>query len=184
MHRIFGFAVGLGVIVAAACAPSSPGASSYPQPARPTSGGTAPTSPASPQAGQILQLGSVTYANHGTKGVQGTNALVLEAGDFYFSPTFLRGAPGQKLKLEIENKGRAPHTFTLPEQKIDQTIPPGGKATVEVTLPQSGVLRFLCRFHAARGMNGELLAGDATPQPASSQPAGPTPGMSPSGYGY
>jgi plastocyanin len=40
---------------------------------------------------------------------------------------------------------------------------------VEITFPSSGVVRFFCKFHMSRGMNGELLTGDAQPQAVSSQ---------------
>jgi hypothetical protein len=35
--------------------------------------------------------------------------------------------------------------------------------------PSSGVVRFFCKFHSARGMNGELLTGDTKPQDVSSR---------------
>jgi hypothetical protein len=38
---------------------------------------------------------------------------------------------------------------------------------VEVTIPPSGVMHFLCTFHMALGMNGARLSGNATPRPVS-----------------
>jgi YVTN family beta-propeller protein len=127
---------------------------------------THPTATAEPE-GQVIRLGALTFADHGTKDVQGQAELDLEADDYYFAPTFLRGEPGQKLTLEIENESGTLHNISLPEQHIDTDIPPKGKVTVEVTIPSSGVVHFFCKFHGALGMNGELLAGDATPQPIS-----------------
>ena len=93
--------------------------------------------------------------------------LHLVADEYYFEPAFLRGTPGQKLKLEIENESATLHSFTIPEQNLDMNIPPKGKVVVEVTFPPSGMVRFFCKFHSALGMNGELLTGDATPQSVS-----------------
>ena len=104
--------------------------------------------------------------------MKGLNELDLEADDFYFSPTFLQGAPGQRLKLAVENEGEAQHNLSLGGQGVDTDIPPDGKAEVEVTFPASGALRFFCKYHADQGMNGELLAGDATPQPVSDSRGG------------
>lgn len=97
------------------------------------------------------------------KDVTGLAELDLEADEYYFEPAFLRGTPGQKLKLEIENGSSTLHSFTIPEQKLDMNIPPKGKVAVEVTFPPSGVVRFFCRFHSALGMEGELLTGGAKP---------------------
>src|SRR5437867_12996602 len=94
------------------------------------------------------------------KDVTGLAELHLEADEYYFEPTFLRGTPGQKLKLEIENESGTLHSFTIPEQNLDMDIPRNGKVVVEVAFPPSGVVRFFCKFHASRGMNGELLTGD------------------------
>jgi plastocyanin len=97
------------------------------------------------------------------KDVTGLAELHLEADEYYFEPAFLRGTPGQKLKLEIENESSTLHSFTIPEQKLDMDLPPKGKVAVEVTFPPSGVVRFFCKFHSALGMDGELLTGDAKP---------------------
>lgn len=101
------------------------------------------------------------------KDVTGLAQVDLKADEYYFEPAFLRGTPGQKLKLEIENKSSTLHSFTIPEQKLDMDIGPRQKVMVEVTFPPSGVVRFFCRFHSELGMNGELLTGDAKSQAAS-----------------
>ena len=123
-------------------------------------------------AGRSITLGELTFADHGTKEVKGHTEFDIEADDYYFAPTFLRGEPGQKLRLEVENESATLHNMSIPAQHIDRDIPPKGKVEVEFTFPPSGVVHFFCKFHTALGMNGELLAGDATPQPVSQ---GPTP---------
>ena len=135
-----------------------------PTPARPA----APPSAAAAQPdGQMITLGPLTFANHGTKDVTGQAELDLEAYTYYFAPTFLRGVPGQRLTLEVENDSETVHNLSIPEQHVDQDIPPKGTVKVEVTIPPSGAVRFFCKFHAPLGMNGELLAGDARPQAVS-----------------
>jgi len=110
-----------------------------------------------------ITLGGVTYADHGTKDVQNRSRLELEADDYYFSPTFLRGKPGQKLTLVVESEASTLHNISIPALGIDKDIPPKGKVQVDVTFPASGVLAFSCKFHGPLGMNGQLLAGDAAP---------------------
>src|SRR5581483_10544829 len=55
----------------------------------------------------------------------------------------------------------------VPGLAIDKDVPAKSKVTVDVTFAQSGAMLFRCKYHAGQGMNGELLTGDATPQPAS-----------------
>ena len=165
-----------GAILVTACgqapsgAPTSPAA---PKPASPTAAGISAPSPsaapavvASPSpAGGPLQLGSTAYNNRGTKSVLGQANLDLEADDYSFNPTFLRGSPGQNLTLRIANRGEAEHNFSLSAQQVDKDIAPSSTVDVAVMFPSSGVLRFFCKYHVSLGMNGQLLADDATPQP-------------------
>ena len=124
-------------------------------------------SSAEPPKEKSITLGDLTFSDRGTKDVKGKGELDLEADNYYFEPTFLRGTPGQKLKLEIENESSTLHNFSIPEQNIDVNIPRKGKVVVEITFPPSGAVRFFYKFHASRGMNGELLTGDAKPQAVS-----------------
>ncbi len=136
-----------------------------PGPAPTASAPAVPAGSASPvgPGGQSATPGKLTISDHGTKEVKGQAERELEADDYYFKPTFLRGAPGQTLRLEIENESSTLHNISIPEQHIDKDIPPKGKVEVEVTFPPSGVVRFFCKFHAALGMSGALLTGEATP---------------------
>jgi len=112
---------------------------------------------ASSERSTSITLGGVTYANHGTKDVRNLAKLDLEADDYYFSPTFLRGRPGQKLTLLVESDASTLHNLSIPALGIDKDVPPRGKVEVNVTFPASGVLAFSCKFHGSRGMNGQLL---------------------------
>jgi plastocyanin len=95
-----------------------------------------------------------TVNDHGAGTVQNGGDLELELDDFYFGPTFISGPAGAKVKLELANEGEKSHTFTIDSAKIDQQVDPGGKSTVEVTLPASGTLAFYCKFHVSGGMQG------------------------------
>jgi YVTN family beta-propeller protein len=111
----------------------------------------------------LVTRGNHTFSDHGTRVAQGQEELELEADDYYFAPTFLQGEPGQKLQLEIENESGTLHNISIPALGLDRDIPPKGKVEIAVTFPPSGVIHFFCKFHAALGMNGALLAGDAKP---------------------
>jgi YVTN family beta-propeller protein len=123
-----------------------------------------PTAPAGKGAAvskaKSVVLGGVTYADHGIKDVRGRTKLELEADDYYFSPTFLRGTPGQKLTLIVESEASTLHNVSIPALGIDKDVPPRGKVQVDVTFPASGVLAFSCKFHGPLGMNGQLQTGE------------------------
>jgi len=135
-----------------------------------TAAGAAATSQAPVRAtaapagkGKSVALGGVTYADHGTKDVRNVSKLELEADDYYFSPTFLRGKLGQKLTLIVESEAATLHNISIPALGIDKDIPPKGKVQLDVTFPASGALAFFCKFHGPLGMNGQLLTGDTAP---------------------
>ena len=109
---------------------------------------------------QLVTMNGATYADHGTRDVRKLSKLELEADDYYFGPTFLRGNPGQKLTLMIENEVSTLHNITIPALGIDKDIPPKGKVQLDVAFPTSGVLTFSCKFHGPLGMAGMLKVGD------------------------
>lgn len=123
--------------------------------------------------GATVTIDGATFSDHGSRDVTGQAELELEADDYYFEPTFVRGAPGQTIRLEVDNESGTLHNLSIPSQRIDADLAPHGKAEVEVTIPQDGTVRFFCKFHEALGMNGALLAGDAPP-PAVSSPLPPS----------
>ncbi len=121
-----------------------------------------------------VKVGDLTFADTGTEDVMGDKELKLAAQDFAFSPTFVRGDPGQKLKVVISNDSANTHNFNTGTGGLDKDIAKAGKEEVEVTFPQSGGLVFFCKYHAKQGMNGGLLAGKASPQDLkASAPGGP-----------
>jgi plastocyanin len=99
--------------------------------------------------------------DEGRKDISGDGAspsLELEADDFYFGPTFIQFAAGQKVTIELHNEGGATHTFTAPGADIDEELAPDDTKDVEITLPESGNLEFFCRFHRSQGMQGAFFS--------------------------
>src|SRR5262245_60183984 len=71
----------------------------------------------------------VSYADHRVKDVRNASRLELEADDYYFSPIFLRGNPGQKLTLVVESEGRMLHNITI-APRHRQRHPAQGQAAI------------------------------------------------------
>lgn len=104
----------------------------------------------------------------------------IDLTDFRFSPDELDGAAGETVSIELENTGSASHTFT--GEGVDEEVAPGDRATLEVTLPDSGNFDFFCRFHEGQGMVGSITTGAA---PAGEPPATEAPeGTGVPGPGY
>lgn len=100
-------------------------------------------------------IGGTEAESHGTKDVSSASGKVeIELYDNYFEPTILKGKPGQMVELELKNEGKVAHTFTLTEQSVDKEIQPGDETETRVTFPQSGQLKFVCKFHQSAGMIG------------------------------
>ncbi len=114
---------------------------------------------------RIDLVSDITAADHGTKSVLGKSDAQLEAGSFYFSPSFMRGAAGQTLAIHLRNVSKIEHNFTIEGQGVNVELGPNQTASVLVTFPSSGALLFICSLHRYDGMAGELLVDDATPQP-------------------
>ncbi len=93
---------------------------------------------------------------HGTKDVTGMSSLQIEADNFYFEPTVLKGTPGQKITLTIKNESSTEHNFSIEAQHVDKDIEDGKSQTVSVTLPASGTISFFCEYHHGQGMAGGL----------------------------
>jgi YVTN family beta-propeller protein len=131
------------------------------QPGAIAAAGSPATATAAPgKKSKTVTLNGVTYADHGTKDVRKLSKLELEADDYYFGPTFLRGNPGQKLTLMVESEASTLHNITIPALGIDKDIPPKGKVQLDVAFPASGALTFYCKFHGPLGMRGMLKTGE------------------------
>lgn len=83
-------------------------------------------------------------------------AIEVEANDFAFSPSTVSGPAGQEVTITVRNTGKAPHTFTWAAGGIDVEVPAGESRDVILTMPSSGSMEFVCKYHTAQGMKGTL----------------------------
>ncbi|MEX2552067.1 MAG: cupredoxin domain-containing protein [Actinomycetota bacterium] len=92
--------------------------------------------------------------NASMRPAQTSDAVKLEAGDNVFAPGKLTVASGEELTVEVTNKGRIPHDFTIEELALSTgVLQPGEIATATFTAPDDDV-DFVCTLH--RGMEGKL----------------------------
>ena len=112
-----------------------------------------------PSSGQTIVIDGQSVAVQGTVDVGGQTAEDVDAKDYSFDPTVLSGSGGQTLSVTVHTQGTALHNFSLPQQQIDEDVPPGQSITVTVTFPAFGQLPFFCKYHRNRGMLGLLRAG-------------------------
>ena len=82
----------------------------------------------------------------------------VEMYDNYFKPKTVTGKPGQTVKVELKNEGKAEHNFKIDGQKADADVEPGKSASVTVKIPMSGSVQFYCEYHKALGMTGSVKA--------------------------
>lgn len=81
--------------------------------------------------------------------------LKLEAKDNEFAPTTLTAKAGD-ISFEMNNTGKAPHTFTSTELGVDVNVNAGEKGTVSIKDAKPGTYAFFCKYHEALGMKGEI----------------------------
>lgn len=111
------------------------------------------TTPATTPAGPPVAL-SGKVDDRGSTDLGTATTLQLDLGDFSFAPTYVKAAPGAKLTVTLSNSGKAPHTFTIGQPKVDVTVQTGGQGAASFAMPATGALAFYCRFHQAQGMQG------------------------------
>ena len=122
------------------------------------SGGGSPTA-SGPTGGCGKQAHlSGKVSDHGTQNVSG-DSVHLEADSFFFAPTCVRVSSGNAITVTVTNEGQALHNFTVKSLGIDKDVTGGQSITVQVKLPSSGVLPFICKYHVSSGMQGAFLVG-------------------------
>lgn len=125
--------------------------------------------------------------NHGTADVTGKTSVDIQANNYNFTPSVLKGAPGQQITLHVVNATGTEHNVSIDAQKVNDDIDGHENADVKVTMPASGVLAFWCEYHKSLGMVGGLLvsgsAGDA-PGGAVSPSSDDSGGGGYGGYGH
>jgi plastocyanin len=147
--RRLGVGLALVALLAAGCTTSSAGMATPSQ-------GTLPSSPSTASASLPAVQGAVMDVGHLDDTKQGGNVvLTMEAGDDYFSPTFIKVAPGATITLTITNTGVSQHNFTIIGRPVNVPLnTPGASRTVTFTMPLTGSLTFFCSYHKAVGMQG------------------------------
>lgn len=86
-------------------------------------------------------------------------AIALDASEFAFTPTCVDAVGGETLEVTVTNDGSALHNLSVESLGIDEDVQAGETITVEVTLPDSGAVPFVCKYHVANGMQGAFLTG-------------------------
>lgn len=111
--------------------------------------------PAAPVSlpGQVIQKGNVDDSSGGA-GVTQT----VQMGDDWFSPTFIKVAPGARLAIVVQQAGDVAHTFTIDGQAVDVALSRKGTSrTITVSgPPDSRLLVFYCKYHRFAGMQGAI----------------------------
>jgi plastocyanin len=120
------------------------------------------------EAAETIEVDGETANYEGTEEVA-SDSIELEEDDYYFEPTVLTGEPGQKVTLEITNEGDEEHNLTIADQKVDEDTGPGETASVDVEIPDEGVIQFLCEYHTAQDMRGALAVTGSEPAPTASE---------------
>lgn len=88
--------------------------------------------------------------------VSDDRTIRVTAVDFGFEPNDLEVDVGD-VKVDLENAGRARHTFTIDGLDVDRDLDPGERVTIKLTL-DAGKYEFHCRFHAS-AMKGTITVG-------------------------
>jgi plastocyanin len=104
-------------------------------------------------------IAGVSTTFKGDKDVTGMSSVEIEADNFYFKPTVLKGTAGQKLTITIKNDTGTEHNFSQEAQHVNKDVEGGQSQTVQVTLPASGTISFFCEYHHGQGMAGGLQSG-------------------------
>jgi plastocyanin len=111
----------------------------------------------------------------------------MDVQNFFFDPSFVRTAPGATVTVRLSNKGDTDHTFNVDTPAIFERLKPGDSRTIEIKLPESGVVNFYCKLHRTQGEQGAFYfkvegaapggtvpgAGESTVSPEGATPAEP-----------
>jgi hypothetical protein len=92
---------------------------------------------------------------HGAAAASGSQILI-EASDFFFSPTCVTGLHSRTITLRVHNMGVVLHNVSIPALHIDQDMSPGQTITVVVKMGSTPLV-FFCKYHRASGMLGALI---------------------------
>ena len=93
--------------------------------------------------------------------ITGSAEVTIRETDNAFSPVCLIVLGGQG--LEILNRGTNLHNFSIEGTAVDLDTRPGEATRTEplATVIEPGTHKFICKYHAADGMRGELTLTEA-----------------------
>ena len=91
--------------------------------------------------------------------------VTVTAEDTEFTPREIEiigtvNAAGEPLSFFIENEDLTAHTFTIDELEVDEAIPGGGSARVELSDAPSGIYEYYCTVTGHDDMKGTLTIGE------------------------
>lgn len=118
----------------------------------------------------------------GTFDARGHSTVAVTATNFRFEPSTIVGTPGEKLTLVVRNTSGTPHNVT--GSGVDEDLAPGSVQRVTFTVPASGELVFVCEYHKASGMAGQIGTSAPTATEPSGTPAPPSDGGAGGGPAY
>lgn len=85
----------------------------------------------------------------------GDGEIELEAKDNEFVPKDITAKAGT-INIFMDNTGQAPHTFTSKDLGVDVNADGGKKAQIKIENAKPGSYTFVCVYHEALNMVGEL----------------------------
>lgn len=93
--------------------------------------------------------------------ITGAVEVTIRETDNAFSPPCLIVLGGQS--LEILNRGTALHNFSIEGTQVDLDTRPGEATRTEALagVLEPGTHKFICKYHAADGMRGEITLTEA-----------------------
>jgi plastocyanin len=93
--------------------------------------------------------------------ITGNAQVTIRETDFDFEPVCLVVLGGQG--LEILNRGETLHNFAVEGTAVDLDTRPGEATRTEplASILEPGTHKFICKYHAAQGMRGEITLTEA-----------------------
>ena len=98
-----------------------------------------------------------TQADAG-RGSGETATLAVVTRDVAFDPAELEAPAGSTVTVSLTNEGQLPHTFTIEELDVDESLSPGSSGEAELTMPEEGEVTYFCQVHGRAAMSGTLTA--------------------------
>lgn len=154
MKKISSFGIALAVltVVLAGCTQSS-----APATQTDTTQSTTPTSAAMTSA-SAMPAASAAAQSSGSAMMSDVKEIAVDSFSFGFTPSTIRVKAGEKVRLNVTNKGGF-HNFEIPEYYVETQTPDGKTTVVEFTAGKAGTYEFFCGVgnHKAQGQKGTLI---------------------------